>query len=245
MADKESPPWLLGVFTFALLCLVFGSLARTRGVPATYFSVDEGGVAPMAPAHVEPAPVELSPERPRAPQRATGTRERLYASGSAALPEHRSAAPSAADKRDKLNSRYQERRDGVLQQMEDDAEQLIDEGRASLQPRRLHPGQRAQSFRGEVLPWVTELSFALLLGIMFGFLTRLEMAVAGAVTACFSLLVIYLEWREYTDIHFAGLGAWAKAAIWNPVSQDTLRMMGGKVAAVIAVAAGWFMGTKG
>ncbi len=246
MADKQSPPWLLGVFTFALLSLVFASLARTRGAPIGFFAGDASAAAPLASA------------RHAAPRRASGSRTPTCTTGVAVTPEaplFRSAVPAGPSRQERLNTPVQGRpapaaqgtaRTELLSDLERDAAQLVDEGRNTLRPTRLNAGARALRFRTEVLPWVTECAFVLCLGIILGFLHRVELIVVLAVSAVFAMLVGYLEWREYTDIHFAGLWAWSKVALWNPVTGvEVLHAALGKLAAVGIGVIGWVMGTKG
>lgn len=219
MADKEPPPWLLGVFWFAVLVLVLGTIAR-----AGHTGYLHSGNPPAA--------------------------DRV---ATAQAPLHRSAAPpSERTRRDRLNQPYrqgntasrnsQRHIDAVLR---DDAK-IDGRGGQTMRPRQIDPGKRARKFHRTVLPYFTEGALALIVGIVLGFLTKLELIVVTAVSAVVGLLVFYLEWREYTHLPFSGLWEWAWATVFNPTEgKETLAAVGGKLSAVGLATVGFIAGMKG
>jgi hypothetical protein len=220
MADKESPPWLLGVFWFALLVLAFGTLARSGTAGYLRASVVEAAPDQMA--------VAWQGHRSAAPPDARTKRTKLntpYGQGSKGA-------------KDPLKQ--------TLEGLDDDRDQFDAPAGRTLQPHRIDPGRKARRFNNTILPYLTEGALLLVVGICLGFLTKLELVVVTSVSVAFALALAYLEWREYVSLPFAALWDWSWVAVLNPMEgKETLAAVGGKLASVGLGTIGFIVGMKG
>ena len=246
MADKKgSPPWLLGVFTAAVLLLVLGSLARygddaptrrSRSAPSEGPSVTQrhpaspalaSRVPPPAPAGVagRPSPPPQASDRPSAVQvHPAGASEALqvHASGGVEPREGRSAS------------------DGFSAEVVNAPQGSVRGGRKiDLQ------GWADRSTSRKVLPWITEGALALVLGVVFGFLTRKELMTMLGVSLGLGVLVAALEWLGQTNIAWASLWDYATQHVWASTGADTVTNIVQKGVTVALIGTGVFMGTKG
>lgn len=243
MADKKtSPPWLLAVFTAAILLLVLGSLARygdrdphrrRRDPPAEGPSVTQRHTAsPSLASNARPPAVAALAAAPDPKAQASDAPSAVQvhpAPGADRLQVHASGGVEGRSASDGFTAEVVSAPQGRVR-----GGRKID-----LQ------GWADRSTSRKVLPWITEGALALMVGVVFGFLTRKEIMTMLGVSLGLGVMVAALEWLGQTNIAWSSLWDYATRHVWAAPGTDTVTNIVQKAVSAGLIGTGYFMGTKG